>query len=152
MAAPVFQMREACRGCASPYGYIEKRGEQSCVFCGACQAWVYNAPKTETGERLRSVSTVHRDIKPRTRMAVFSRANGHCEICGADGEDRLLHVGHLISVDDGLLEGLSEKELNHQENLAAMCEECNLGLGRESVTVRMLMRLALKRQVRRATA
>jgi hypothetical protein len=38
-----------------------------------------------------------------------------------------LVVGHWISVDDGKAEGLSEAELFDDENLLALCAECNAG-------------------------
>jgi hypothetical protein len=116
-----FKMRSPCPHCESPFGRVETRGGQACVFCSACARWVYNAPRVETGQRQRSVSTVH--------------------------------VGHLISVEDGLREGLDDATLNHQENLAALCESCNLGLGDQSVPLRTLLRItALRLGVRRASA
>ena len=147
-----FQMRRACANCESPFGRLEKRGNQNCVFCVVCGTFVYNAPKTETGERPRSVTTVHRNIRPRVRAKVLLRANSRCELCGAGGNERQLHVSHLVSVDDGMAAGLSDLEINHEENLAAFCEECNLGLGGLSVTVLALMSVALRRRVKRATA
>jgi hypothetical protein len=96
----------------------------------------------ETGQAQRSVTTVHNGVRPKQRARILLRANGLCELCGARST---LHVGHLISVADGLGEGLSEFTLNHDENLAALCEECNLGLGRISVTARLLVGLILRR-------
>lgn len=150
-----FKMREACQSCGGPFGRVEERNGQACVYCvtPGCERWVYNAPRTETGERQRSVSTVHAAIKPKTRAHVLLRANSRCEICGVGSETAILHVGHLISVKDGLAGGLTEEQLNHQENLAAMCEECNLGLGRGSTPLRMLFRItALRLCVKRASA
>lgn len=150
-----FQMRQPCTGCAGPYGRVEKRNGQSCVFCATpgCGRFAYNAPRTETGERQRSVTTVRDGVKPKTRARVLLRANSRCEICGGDARSTILHVGHLISIEEGTKEGLTEDILNHQENLAAMCEECNLGLGDQSVPLRVMLRItALRLGVRRATA
>lgn len=44
------------------------------------------------------------------------------------GSEHGLHIGHLVPVAGGLMAGLSEAELNADENLAAMCAACNLGL------------------------
>ena len=148
-------MRQPCPHCECPYGRVETRNGQACVYCSnpGCGKWVYNAPRTETGERQRSVTTVHNGIKPKTRARVLLRANSRCEFCGIGAEATVLHVGHLISVLDGLREGLSEDQINHQENLAAMCEECNLGLGDNSTPLRMMLRVvALRLGVRRASA
>lgn len=152
MAKP-FEMRQPCPTCTSPFGYVERRNGQACVLCSACHRWVYNAPRTETGERQRSLTTVHGGIKPKLRAAVLMRANGHCELCGADLSriDRW-DVGHLVSVKDGMAEGLTDAEINHQENLCALCAECNAGIGEHSITLRMILRIALRRRVMRAVS
>ena len=148
-----FSMREPCGNCTSSFGRIVERNGQKCVYCSACDRWVYNAPRTETGDRQRSVSTVHAAIKPKTRSHVLLRAGSRCELCGVGIDDTVMHVGHLISIEDGLKEGLTEKELNHQENLAAMCWECNLGIGKDATPLRTLLRVtALRLGVRRASA
>lgn len=147
-----FEMREPCRECGGPFGRVEERNGQACVYCvtPGCGRWVYNAPRTETGEKRRSVSTVHAAIKPKTRAHVLLRANSRCELCGVGIDDTVMHVGHLISVEDGLKEGLTDQHLNHQENLAAMCQECNLGIGKDSTPLRTLLRVtALRLGVRR---
>lgn len=145
-------MRQACPECTSPFGYVERRNGQACVFCAACQRFVYNAPRTETGERQRSLTTVHNGVKPKVRAMVILRANGHCEMCGADLATVDWHVGHLLSVKDGMAEGLTDTEINHQENLCALCAECNAGIGEHSITLRMILRIALRRRIMRATA
>lgn len=148
-----FKMRSPCPHCESPYGRVETRGGQSCVYCSVCEKWVYNAPRTETGERQRSMSTIHAGIKPKTRARVMLRANSRCELCGIGAEMTYLHVGHLVSIKQGLLEGLDDAEINHQENLAALCESCNSGLGDESVPLRVMLRItALRLGIRRASA
>jgi len=102
----------------------------------------YNAPKIETGREVRSVESVHKAIKPKLRAAILMRAIGRCELCGSKTN---LHVGHLLSVDAGLKLGMSEAELNDSENLSAMCEACNLGIGKEPVPARVLMAQVLSR-------
>ncbi len=113
------------------------------MLCNRCGKWQYNAPRVETGRAVRSVTTVHKDLKPKARANVLLRSTGHCELCGASGVP--LHVGHLLSVKDGLDRGLTEVELNGEENLAAMCEECNLGLGKQTVPLRLVVAIVLAR-------
>lgn len=132
-----FQMRNPCRfGCGSTSGSITTKNGQDCVYCGGCGKHQYNAPKTETGREVRSVTTVHNGIKPKQRARVLERDNGRCVLCGGKGD---LHVGHLLSVADGLRQGLTELEINDDENLAAMCVECNLGLSERPVPIRLLL-------------
>lgn len=135
-----FTLRAACKSCGSLLGYVTTKGNQDCVYCD-CGKFQYNAPKTETGREVRSVSTVHKGIKSK-RIRILLRANGHCELCGRHEE---LHVGHLISVDHGIASGMTDIQINDEENLAAMCAECNLGLGKQPVTLRFAVSLVMAR-------
>lgn len=141
-----FAMRVPCKRCGSTEGYITTRNGQDCVFCSVpwCNRFQYNAPKVETGRASRTVTTIHNGIKPKERIRILERATGRCEICGAKGN---LHVGHLLSVENGLKSGMTEYDLNSDENLAAMCEECNLGIGKSTVSLRLsvsILRARLK--------
>lgn len=137
-----YRMREPCKFCGEPeMGTISLVNGQNVVRCGACGKAVYNAPRTETGEQQRSVSTVHAGIKPKTRFKVLMRAGGRCKLCGKPMEatDDGLHVDHLLSVEDGLALGLTEAQLNNIESLAAFCEECNLGKGRTTLPLWLMV-------------
>lgn len=138
-------MRMPCKNnsCGAYIGVIRTRNGQDCVFCKECGTYQYNAPKTETGREVRSTQTTHAGIKQKTRARIIARANGRCEFCGKPGSDCAtgLHVEHLIPVVYGLNAGLSDAELNHEENLAAFCDECNLGKGFEPVPLRFAVTL-----------
>lgn len=126
-------MRSSCPGCGADQGLVEEKNGQDTVRCLACDRFCYNAPRVETGRKQRSTSTVHAAIKPKQRARILMRASCKCEVCGARG---ILHVGHVVSVDSGLRFGLTEVELNDDENLLCMCEQCNLGLGSEPMPLR----------------
>jgi hypothetical protein len=130
------RMRALCVRCGGTSGRITTKSGQDCVYCTGCGAFAYNAPRVETGRAPRTVSTVHNGIKPKQRARLILRANGRCEMCGARGD---LHVGHVLSVAVGLEHGLTERELNDDENLIAACPECNLGLGSEPMPTRLLV-------------
>lgn len=125
-----FQLREPC-SCGGTAGIIKPAGGQDCAYCLTCGTFAYNAPRVETGRKQRTVSTVHEGIRPSVRYVVLARANGRCELCGAG--ETTLHVSHLLSVKDGMAQGFTEADLNKAANLAAFCEECNLGQGGGSV-------------------
>jgi len=74
--------------------------------------------------------------------------HGHCEFCGRAGKDSPggLHVGHMMSVDDGHRLGLPDTTINDDENLAAACAECNLGASKRTVTARMYIHVLMARQ------
>src|SRR5205814_2193011 len=136
-----FAMRAPCR-CGNAGGFIETKNGQDCVYCGECRKFQYNAPKTETGREARTVTTIHNGIKPKQRARVLERDNGRCVLCGSVND---LHVGHLLSVVEGMKQGLTEVEINDDENLAAMCSECNLGLSDRPVSIRLLVRVLMAR-------
>ena len=142
-------LRSAC-ACGSMDGMLRETGSQDCVFCARCGKFQYNAPRTETGKPVRSVrSSRDADIAPSLRAEIIVvRAGCHCELCGAS--DRELHVGHLISLDAGRREGMNEDDLNGPENLAAMCNTCNLGLGNQPVPLRLMIGLVMARTRRAA--
>ena len=129
-----FPMRAPCVGCGYPNGEIVEKNGQDTVRCLRCDRFAYNAPRVETGREQRSVSTVHDAVKPKQRARILMRASSRCEVCGTRGN---LHVGHIISVEAGLHFGLTEIDLNDDENLLCLCEECNLGQGSEPMPLRV---------------
>jgi hypothetical protein len=50
-----------------------------------------------------------------------------------------MDIGHIISVHDGRVHGLSDAELFHDDNLVAMCPECNSGQGSETLPLPLLV-------------
>jgi hypothetical protein len=66
-------------------------------------------------------------------------------LCGANAESAELHVGHLISVHESEELGLMDRELQSDENLAIFCATCNLGLGKDSVSARLIAALVYRR-------
>lgn len=121
-----YTMRSSCRfGCPTVIGYISEANGQDVVRCSVCDRAQYNAPRTETGRAERTLTTVHNGIKPKQRARILLR-DGRCVWCGTKEN---LQVGHLLSVADGFAQGLADWQINHDANLAAMCAECNAGLG-----------------------
>lgn len=123
------KLRAPCRFCladriTSVDGFVVETNGQDVVRCVRCNRAVYNAPRVETGRAERTVTTVHNGIKPGQRARVLMR-DGRCRLCGSTEN---LHVGHVIPVVVGLEQGLTEVELNNDENLITLCAECNLGM------------------------
>ena len=139
--ATLLKLRKPCV-CGSGDGYYVLKGGQSVVYCSSCKKYQgYNAPKTETGLKQRSVSTTHQAISPKVRSRVIERCNARCERCGKPAEKTVtgLHVGHVVSVIDGHEAGLSDAEINSTENLIAECDECNLGHGKQTLPLRLMV-------------
>ena len=143
-----YEAREACPHCNTRNAALLPRGGQNTVRCANCGKLLYNAPKTETGEQPRTVATVRQTIRPSQQARIFDRDRARCVLCGRG--DVPLTIGHLMSVADGLRLGASEREISDDVNLAAMCESCNSGLGRRSVTPGTYARILL--HLIRATA
>ena len=103
MSIDLYLMRQLCKHCGHHHGTRMHINGQETIRCAHCNRRCYNAPRTETGQAQRTVTTIHNGIKPTQRTRVLTRANGQCEICGFRIN---LHVGHIISVKDGLESGL----------------------------------------------
>jgi hypothetical protein len=134
-----------CPKCGLPagtVGYAEWSGPQ---LIGRCPSghYVKCVPKTESGLKPRSLQTTHQAIKPKQRMRIVTRANGRCETCGRRTEE--LQVGHVVSVDDGHANRLTDDEINSDENLCAMCPECNSGLGSETLPLKVFLNILMAR-------
>lgn len=142
-----YTMRAPCPSCGCTVGYVTERGAQDVVRCMSCDRHCYNAPRTETGKAVRTVQTVHEAIKPKQRARILLRGGFKCECCGKvpRGSQGELHVGHVVSVKRGLELGISDAEINDDENLIAACSECNLGLGAEVIPVRALVSVLMAR-------
>lgn len=136
-----------CAKCGCQTGTILKVGPQDTVRCSACDAFLYCAPKTETGREVRSTSTVHAAIKPKQRSRIIERANTRCERCGKPAAASVtgLHVGHILSVADGIAHGLADEVINSDDNLIAECDECNGGRGKGALPVRLFIALLMTR-------
>jgi 5-methylcytosine-specific restriction endonuclease McrA len=136
-----------CKRCKSTTGRIETKSGQDCVYCTECGAFQYNAPRTETGREVRSLRT-RPDISPSQRTRILDRDGGTCILCHSS--DRPLDIGHLISVDDGNKIGLTEAQIYHDDNLAAMCAPCNSGYGSRTVNPRIIAAALAARALRSA--
>lgn len=133
-----YKMRKPCL-CGSELGYLTEVSGQDTVRCIACDKHCYNAPRTETGRAQRTVGTVHSRVKPKLRRRILERDGDRCVLCHAI--DVPLHVGHIVSVDAGLAVGLTDDEINDEENLIAQCEECNLGQGAQPISLSVAIRI-----------
>lgn len=128
-----YEMRKPCIKCGGTLGVLLEVGKQDTVRCLACNTHCYNAPRTETGRAQRSVTTVHKAIKPKLRAKILTRDCHRCVLCHAVNVP--LHVGHVVSVDAGMAVGLTDEQINDEENLIAQCEECNLGQGAQPLSL-----------------
>lgn len=152
-APSAFPLRAPCP-CGSVEGRIEEVGGQDTVRCAECNLFQYNAPRTETGRRVRSISE-RPNLKPAQRARIIERDNGVCTVC-LQG-NRPITIAHLISVAEGrrsgehfgIPEAETERMLFSDDNLCVMCEECNAGLGSRSVSPRLQFRLLLIQQTRK---
>ncbi len=137
-------MRTPCPECSTPDGIVETVNGQDTVRCAWCRKHCYNAPKTETGRAVRTLSK-RPDISTGMRAAIFLRDGGACIICHSTDRPE---VGHLISVGDGAKYGIDFDLIHSDENLAVMCAACNNGIGEETVPIRLICKAFLVRIAR----
>ena len=124
-----YHSQRPCPKCGSYDGQISDRKGQNVVRCRHCKTHIYNAPKTETGQKPRTIGTIRRGIKPGQQVRILER-DGCCVLCGS--RERLT-IGHGLSIKDAETLGEVGPYLDSDENLFAMCEACNAGLGGRSV-------------------
>jgi 5-methylcytosine-specific restriction endonuclease McrA len=140
-----------CPSCGGYEALIGEHNGQNVVRCRSCRSFIYNAPKTETGQKPRTVATIRQGVKPGQQVRILER-DGACVLCGSrDG----LTIGHGLSWKDAQMLGEVGPYLNTDENLFAMCEGCNAGLGGRSVlpkTYHLIVLRLLQAADRRAPA
>jgi 5-methylcytosine-specific restriction endonuclease McrA len=134
-------MNETCKfeGCGGNVVLLQK-GPNHYKVCLRCEKRQHDKvwlSKVEAGVEKRSLQTTHESIRPKTRSRIFDRAGARCEICGASSV--LLTVGHFLSVAEGQSAGLSDDEINSDDNLFCCCEECNAGQGAKPVSIKILV-------------
>lgn len=135
-------LRTPCPSCGSESGRIHPRNGQQCVYCADCRRFLYNAPKRELGMDPVPVRTG--PVSVTKRYAVISRAHSRCELCGRDVTEAILHIGHIISEENVRELGLPMHLCDHIDNLFCLCDECNLGMGKESLPLHDLLIRVLK--------
>jgi hypothetical protein len=142
-----FPMRKPCVSCGCTEGRIETRNGQDTVFCNGCGKYQYNAPRVETGREKRTGSAIRALLGPRRRARIILRACGRCEPCGRrlNETPNGLQVAHIISIKKGLAMGMTEAELNSDENLCAACDECNQGIGEDVIPLKLAIAMVRAR-------
>ena len=138
-----FPLRTSCKHCGSTAGYILPNNGQSVVRCSTCDTYQYNAPKHEQG--LAPAPVRSDSVKPSMRYAVMERAGFRCEFCGADGSGRAMHIGHLLSEKEIRANGLPLNFADDPDNLAWLCDACNLGMSEHSMTIHNALRFLIQR-------
>lgn len=130
-----YRLRAACR-CGSTDGVITTVNGQDTVRCAQCARFCYNAPRSETG-RPRRTHRSRAEISPSQRHRIFARDKRTCFVDGwREGE---MHIGHIISVFDGRLQGMTDAELFHDDNLVVLCAQCNSGQGRKTMSLPLVV-------------
>jgi len=124
--ARLIALHAPCRHCRADgktvtRGYIAETKGRSIVHCETCNRALHVAANPDP---IKPERKTHDKISPSQRARVLMR-DRHCVFCGR-GEN--LQVGRLLSMAVGIKAGLTEAQLDDDENLAAMCGECNLGM------------------------
>lgn len=139
----IIYLRTPCK-CGWLCGKIKPKGGQNCVYCTECDAFQYNAPKVETGQKTRSVSAIRNQPKPKQRSRILGLDDYRCGLCHAT--DRPLQIGHIVSVKDCMSLGWKSRQICSDDNLFAVCAECNSGEGSKSLPKEIANRIIESRK------
>ena len=108
----IVPLREPCIKCGGLDGIVMRKGFNDVVYCICCNTFGFNMPKTESGKKRQSCSTIHSGISPKTRINVLRAANFQCQTCGISAkESGGLQIGHIRSVKECLEAGMTKKKL-----------------------------------------
>lgn len=140
----MYRLRGTCE-CGGAGGRVEERNGQAVVFCDDCGRYQYNAPKKERG--LVPAHLRRNGVSVSLRYRVMERAGFRCEFCGSAADESTMHVGHLLSVDDCRKWELEDRFADEYENLAWLCETCNLGQGARSFTLHQALVFCVRRAI-----
>jgi len=135
--AEPWSLSKPCSRCSEPVaGYLIRTPPPHAgkLFCGNCALFQQWVSKKDLGEPRRSLTPRGECIGPKQRDQILARDGYRCMLCGAAPPAVLLHAGHILSHKDGDVLGLSEQQIDSNDNLMAMCERCNAGLGPRSLT------------------
>ena len=150
-----------CKGSAATLEYVNGSPIVRCASKSCVNIWtgkgryLYHAPKIDTGDKPVNSATVHASISSQKKAAVLERDGYRCVLCGmAAGDGAILHVGHILSVSDGIRFEVETAIINHPDNLMTNCQSCNISIGSRSVAPRLFAHLLHVRNkyVRRALA
>lgn len=146
MDAETYVMREACKNCGCVDGYIDHRNGQACIFCSLCGKYQYNAPKHERG--LAPTPLRQDGIKSSVRHEVKVRANFRCEGCGSLPTEKRMDIGHRVLEKDWREAGLPPLLVRDFDNLAWLCDDCNLGQSSKSIPIPASLLFKIHKAVR----
>lgn len=137
---------EQCPFCDEQTSTVREKAPHYGLYCDNHEPprlirWI---GKAELGLSQRSVST-RKGIKAAQRSRIMQRDSYRCQTCGRAQPEVILNVGHIISVHDGKDLGLADREINDDENLLTQCEECNLGLGKQTMPIRFVANVLMAR-------
>lgn len=116
------------------------------LICATCTDFVQWIGKKALGDPIRSLTPRGECVKPKQRQRILARDGGRCMLCGAAPPDIILNAGHILSHADGEAHGLPEELIDSDDNLMAMCERCNSGLGKQSLPLYLAEALLTRRR------
>jgi|TARA_R100000093_G_scaffold68986_1_gene40930 5-methylcytosine-specific restriction endonuclease McrA len=134
--------------CGATEGTVSPAGPHYRLDCDNGH-YIKFVSKKELGIAQRSVRS-HPDIAPNIHYKVMERAGGMCELCGSHSDEFPLHVDHILSIYDAKNMDIEIRIYESMDNLMALCEECNLGKGRTSLSPRVYAALLNRRADRNA--
>jgi len=132
-------------------GFIAENNGQDVVRCSACNRYQYNAPRVETGRKVRTLAS--REGVPVGQRSRILDAHDHCCIaCGRRPPDIRLELDHIIPRDVAAKFDILDDLIDSPANLAPLCAECNSGRRlTDGPSVRLMYRCLLI-QAKRQTA
>ncbi len=149
-----FPLPLPCKKCGADVGdpgLLTTRGGQDICECARCGQYNKAVPKTETGRAVRTLRS-NLTIPPSQRHRVMQSYGNRCVACGRGPADGIrLEIDHVIPVLVGRAQGLTDAQLNHDDNLVPLCAEDNNGKNYEPMRLGFAIALFRAREHYRRT-
>ena len=113
-----------CEGCGvwNDQWSLSEQGPHYKASGPSCGKYAKFIGKKDLGLETRSCRSS--DLKPSDRTRILTRDGYRCVKCGRTPPEVMLHIDHIVPVDDG--------GSDDADNLITCCEEDNLGKGKTS--------------------
>jgi 5-methylcytosine-specific restriction endonuclease McrA len=135
---PTHPLRTPCR-CGSTKGQIRPRNGQNCLYCAGCGTFTgVNVPLSELGGRTPTGDEIRSRVSSGRRWRILELQSFRCAGCGQSADTgTILHVDHILPVSGWEASGLTPEELNSDDNLWALCSDCNQGKSADPMPPRL---------------
>lgn len=119
--------------CGNSDYFIAWNNRHLAAHCIKCGTWFKFVSHTRMSINTNRNNKRMHNVPPKQRFRILKRDQYRCQTCGITSQETTLHVDHKTSIKDATTQGWNKQQINADENLWTLCENCNLGKGTTSL-------------------